>query len=156
MGIGGSFPVGKVAGAWSWPHLHLVPMLKNVCGAMPPLPHYHLMTWCSVKAQVNIAGLLRSVEIFEMCLGYLRHRSRYFVLYDFGVMILYRNTFYGMFLDSEAFFTGKATLGWSRVLRFLLRMRGGFSLPIVYFLKYRLWSVGSFDIGIGRDRVSLG
>jgi hypothetical protein len=29
MGTRASFPGGKAAGAWSWPHLHLVPISKN-------------------------------------------------------------------------------------------------------------------------------
>jgi len=29
IGTRGSFPGGKAAGAWSWPHLHLVPRQKN-------------------------------------------------------------------------------------------------------------------------------
>jgi hypothetical protein len=32
MGTGGSFPGGKAARAWSWPHLHLVLRSKNAWG----------------------------------------------------------------------------------------------------------------------------
>jgi len=32
------------------PHLYLVPG-SRMCGAIPPLPQYDSMAWCSVKVQ---------------------------------------------------------------------------------------------------------
>jgi hypothetical protein len=50
LGTRGSFPGGKAAGAWSWPHLHLVPR-SRMRGAILPLPQYAFMAWCWLKAQ---------------------------------------------------------------------------------------------------------
>jgi hypothetical protein len=44
-----SYPMGKAAESWSWPHLHLVPR-SGMRGAIPPLPQYAFMAWCSVKS----------------------------------------------------------------------------------------------------------
>jgi hypothetical protein len=55
MGIRGFFPGGIAAGAWSWPLTSLVPGSKK---AIPPLPQYAYMAWCSVKAQEQLYLLL--------------------------------------------------------------------------------------------------
>jgi hypothetical protein len=53
MGTRGSFPGGKSGqGVKLTTHLHLVSRWMN--GAIPPLPHYAFMAWCSVKAQEQL------------------------------------------------------------------------------------------------------
>jgi hypothetical protein len=42
MGAGGSYPGGKAAVAWSWPHLHPVPRLRMRV-AIPPF--LHIFAW---------------------------------------------------------------------------------------------------------------
>jgi hypothetical protein len=49
MGIKGSFPGGRVAGAWSWKLASILCRGRRVRGAIPPLPQYASMAWCSVK-----------------------------------------------------------------------------------------------------------
>jgi hypothetical protein len=51
MGTRGSFLGGKAAGAWSWPLTSIYCGDKRMSGAIPPLPQYAFMAWCSVKAQ---------------------------------------------------------------------------------------------------------
>jgi hypothetical protein len=51
MGTRGSFPGGKAAGAWSWPLTSILCRVQRMSGAIPPLPHYAFMAWCSVKVQ---------------------------------------------------------------------------------------------------------
>jgi hypothetical protein len=48
LGTRVSFPGGKVARAWSWPLLHLVPR-SRMHGAILPLLQYTFMVWCPVK-----------------------------------------------------------------------------------------------------------
>jgi hypothetical protein len=48
MGIRGSFPAGKAAGAWSWHSPHLVPRSKNEW-SYTSTPQYAFLAWCSVK-----------------------------------------------------------------------------------------------------------
>jgi hypothetical protein len=51
IGTRGSFPGGEgVGGVKLTIHLHLVPR-SRVRGAIPPLPLYAFMVWCSLKAQ---------------------------------------------------------------------------------------------------------
>jgi hypothetical protein len=52
LGRRSSFPAGKTAGGEA-DLLHLVPR-SRMRGAMPPLPQYVIMAWCSVKAQGQI------------------------------------------------------------------------------------------------------
>jgi Na+-transporting methylmalonyl-CoA/oxaloacetate decarboxylase gamma subunit len=51
MGTRGSFSGGKAAGAWSWPLTSISCRGQRMSGAVPPLPQYAFMAWCSVKAQ---------------------------------------------------------------------------------------------------------
>jgi hypothetical protein len=48
MGTRGSFPGGKATGAWSWP-LTIQYRGQRMSGAIPLLPQYFFMAWCSVK-----------------------------------------------------------------------------------------------------------
>jgi hypothetical protein len=48
MGTRGSFPGMKLT-----THIHLVPR-SRLRGAIPPLPHYAFMAWCSVKARKQL------------------------------------------------------------------------------------------------------
>jgi hypothetical protein len=50
IGTRGSFPGGKAAGAWSWPHLRLVPRSKNEWN-YTSTPQYAFMAWCLAQAQ---------------------------------------------------------------------------------------------------------
>jgi hypothetical protein len=50
MGARGSFPGGNVAGAWSWPLTSVQCRRQRMSGAVPALPQYAFMAWCSVKA----------------------------------------------------------------------------------------------------------
>jgi hypothetical protein len=47
MGNMDSFPGVKRPGREAAIHLHLVP--RSISGAIPPLPHYAFMMWCSAK-----------------------------------------------------------------------------------------------------------
>jgi hypothetical protein len=51
MGTRSSFPVGKAAGEWSWPFTSISCRGQRMSGAIPPLPQYAYMAWCSVQAQ---------------------------------------------------------------------------------------------------------
>jgi hypothetical protein len=51
MGIRGSFPGGKAAGAWSWTLTSISCRGQRMSGAIPTLPQYAFLAWCSVKAQ---------------------------------------------------------------------------------------------------------
>jgi len=46
-----SYPMGEVAGAWSWPLTSIYCRGQRMHGAIPPFPQYAFMAWCSVKAQ---------------------------------------------------------------------------------------------------------
>jgi hypothetical protein len=50
-GTRGSFPGDKAAGAWNWPLTSIQCRGQRMSGAIPPLPQYAFMAWCSVKAQ---------------------------------------------------------------------------------------------------------
>jgi hypothetical protein len=47
----GTFCGGKAACAWSWPLTSILCRGQRMSGAIPPLPQYAFMAWCSVKAQ---------------------------------------------------------------------------------------------------------
>jgi hypothetical protein len=48
MGIRCSFPGGKAAGAWSWPLTSIWCRGQRMSRAIPSLPQYTCMAWCSV------------------------------------------------------------------------------------------------------------
>jgi hypothetical protein len=58
MGTRGSFLGGKAAEAWSWPLTSIYCRGLTISGAIPPLPPYAIMAWCSVKAQGKLYLLL--------------------------------------------------------------------------------------------------
>jgi len=45
----GTFPEGKLAGAWSWPLTSISCWGQRMSGVIPSLPQYALMAWCLVK-----------------------------------------------------------------------------------------------------------
>jgi len=47
MGMGGCFPGIKAAGAWSWPHIHLVPWSK-IAWSYTSSRQFAFMAWCLV------------------------------------------------------------------------------------------------------------
>jgi hypothetical protein len=51
MGTRGFFPEGKAAEAWSTPLTSIYCQGQRMSRAIPPLPQYAFMAWCSVKAQ---------------------------------------------------------------------------------------------------------
>jgi hypothetical protein len=59
--IRGSFPESKATGAWSWPLTSKYCRGQRIRGAIPPLPQYASMAWCSVKAQ----GQRRNLIVFN-------------------------------------------------------------------------------------------
>jgi hypothetical protein len=52
VGTRGSFPVGKVTGAWSWPHHSPLSsaVVKECVELYLHSPQYDFMAWCSFKA----------------------------------------------------------------------------------------------------------
>jgi hypothetical protein len=54
MGTRGSFIGGKAAGAWSWPLTSIQFRGQRMRGAIPLLPQYAFMAWCSVKKSRGI------------------------------------------------------------------------------------------------------
>jgi hypothetical protein len=63
LGTRGSFPRGVKLTA----HLHLVPR-SRMRGAIPPLPQYALLVWCSVKVQGQFYIYLNNQTPFMDCL----------------------------------------------------------------------------------------
>jgi len=53
-GYRGSFIGGKAAGAWSWPLTSIQFRGQRMRGAIPLLPQYAFMAWCSVKKSRGI------------------------------------------------------------------------------------------------------
>jgi hypothetical protein len=47
-GTRGSFPGGKAAGAWRWPHLQLMPRSRK-CGPIHPLSPHEFIAWCLIS-----------------------------------------------------------------------------------------------------------
>jgi hypothetical protein len=50
MGTRGPFSGDKAAGAWSWPLTFIYCRGQRTSGAIPPLPQYPFMAWCSAKS----------------------------------------------------------------------------------------------------------
>jgi hypothetical protein len=58
MGTRGSFPGGKAAGAWSWPHTSIWCRGQRMSGDIPPLPQYVPVAWCLLKHRENFTFTL--------------------------------------------------------------------------------------------------
>jgi hypothetical protein len=54
MSTRNSFPVGKAAGAWSWPLTSIYSRDQRMSGAIHPFPQYTFMAWCLFKAQLSL------------------------------------------------------------------------------------------------------
>jgi len=58
MGTGGSFPVGKAAGAWSWPLTSVSSAEVKNAWSYTCTPLYVFMAWCLVKHRDNFTFAL--------------------------------------------------------------------------------------------------
>jgi len=72
MGIGGCFPGGKAAGAWSWPLTSTYCRGKRIREVIPPLPQYVFKEWCAFKHRDNFTftftfnNILRRARITKL------------------------------------------------------------------------------------------
>jgi hypothetical protein len=71
VGSRGSFPGGKAAGVWSWQLTSIQCRGQRMSGAIPPLPRYVSMAWCSVKKKRSTGTtLLLPSYFFQLyCMG---------------------------------------------------------------------------------------
>jgi len=64
MGTGSSFPLGKVAGAWSCPLIPTAVTVKNVRTLAPPFLH-HSMAWCLDMGEHYLLFFIENIDNFK-------------------------------------------------------------------------------------------
>jgi hypothetical protein len=69
-----------------------------MCGAIPPLPHYALMAWCSVKAQGQL--YLLPAYVHDIQLNIFTISSEWF-------------TFWLLFINKEGVYKSDSKCHWS-------------------------------------------
>jgi hypothetical protein len=75
MGTGSSYPRGKADGAWSWPHLHLVPRLWRL-RVIPPLSSLRFHGVVRSSTQGQLWTIYSSHCAFYVLPSFLQRRKR--------------------------------------------------------------------------------
>jgi hypothetical protein len=88
MGTGCTFPGGKSARAWSWPLISIWCRGRRMYSAIPPLPQYASIAWCSVKHRDNFTfirlhGMLLSEAQCQLCLAFAFAFAFTFTVYQY-------------------------------------------------------------------------